>query len=103
MRHEAAAAVMLVALAGCAGEPRTVFEPVTVNVPVPTMPEAPDRLTGPYYFGEAPRFTTPDDPAAVSALDAENERRLRILLQSMGARIDEWGAWYESHTTGPQK
>lgn len=80
------------AVAGCESAP-VVKEPVEVRVPVPVRAEPPEELKNTFHVDHLPEFVSPSEPDASSALDAENEQWLKIMLIKMKTRIRAWEAW----------
>lgn len=80
---------VLVLLAGCASVSRETIE---VKVPVPVKAMPPAELTVPLAT-RPPVFVAPADPKATSALTAEGERTLKVLLLELLTRVRAWEAW----------
>lgn len=77
----------LVVLAGCTvAVPEPRIEIQTVRVPVEILPVVPPELL--LATPALPRFTSPDDPNAVTALDKINTQRLLELLKFDKGQID---------------
>jgi hypothetical protein len=94
MVRVAVSIVLLLALAGCASrqlEPVFIIE--RVEVPVPVKREPPEWLAEPYRPQRLPEFVPPSDPAATSALTAEGEQALKLLLEGARTRDRAWRAW----------
>jgi hypothetical protein len=74
-------------MAGCTSmAPVPRVEVQTVHVPVEVLPEVPPELMLP--TPALPRFTSPDDPNAATALDEDNTRKLLELLKFDKGQID---------------
>jgi len=89
MRALVFSAMML--LAGCAGQDRIVTK--EVMVPVAVKAEAPDWLAAGYKVELVPKFVSPNDPSASSALTPEGERALRLLIVDLLGRDNAWREW----------
>ncbi len=85
-------ALLLLTTTACVHKPPVTQPPVIVQVPVVTHATPPPELTGPLTT-TLPVFIDPRLPAASSALDTENERVLRALVNDLLARIIAWEAW----------
>ena len=87
----------LIVLAACETlpppEPIRIIETVKVEVPVPVKIEPPRELMEPFTFESLPVFVSPADPAATSALTADGERRLRLLIFDLLGRLGAWQTW----------
>ena len=81
--------VVVLLLAGCASVSRETDE---VKVPVPVKAMPPAELTVPLAT-RPPVFVAPADPKATSALTAEGERTLKVLLLELLTRVRAWEAW----------
>ncbi len=77
-------------LSACA----TVPEPITINVPTPVMPEAPDILTVTPIL-PAPKFVNPGADDAAVCLDRDGVGRLKNIIAELAARETAWRRWYE--------
>lgn len=90
--------VLVWLLAACAGpEPQVVIrrEIVRVEVPVPVRPEIPPELAGGLVM-QRPEFVAPQHPQASSALTAEGEVALKLLLLELKTRDEQWRQVYLS-------
>ena len=94
VRHVVCIALGLV-LAGCSTLPRPPAEirTVEVKVPVPVRRDAPGELLTPLKPGALPRFVSPADPKASSALTPDGERSLKEIIADLLARDAAWRAW----------
>jgi len=98
-RHVLAAVVVLSLGPACRHRPPVVVPPVEiirvqrVDVPVAIRVAPPAELLAAPVGVPLPVFVAPTDPAASSALTAEGERRLRVLLNDLLTRIAAWKAW----------
>ena len=84
--------IMLVAsLTACAGqEPIVPKEPM---IPVLAKAEAPDWLAAGYKPEALPKFVSPSDPRASSALTPEGEKALRLIILDLIGRDRAWQEW----------
>lgn len=80
-----AAFVALCLLSGCARWMPTRVE--RVEIPVVYRAAPPPELLQPFTPSARPAFMTPDQSGAVAAMDAENVRRLKLLVEDLHA----WG------------
>jgi hypothetical protein len=78
-------------LAGCTTQERIVTR--DVMIPVPAKPAAPDWLMVDYKPEALPEFVSPADPAASSALTADGERALRLIILDLQSRLAAWREW----------
>lgn len=74
----------------CSHNPKV--QTVEIKVPVPVQAVPPPELLAPLN-AQIPFFISPIDPKASSALDQENERIFRALINDLLARIAAWQAW----------
>lgn len=81
----------MIFLASCATQDRIVTK--EVMVPVPTKAEAPDWLMVGYKAELVPKFVSPNNPSASSALTPEGERALRLLIVDLLGRDNAWREW----------
>lgn len=90
--------VCLLLLSLACSHPKPVVSP-PIEIPVATKAVPPPELTAP-MVSQLPLFINPALPAASSALDTENERVLRALINDLINRIIAWEAWaYDPATT----
>ena len=67
----------------------------TVNIPVAVKAIPPKALTAP-IADPLPTFIAPTDPHASSALTAEGEKQLKILIHDLNAKVNAWTTWASS-------
>lgn len=85
----------LVTITGCcppAPAPIIKREVVTVEVPVQIKTKLPPEIVNGSGV-DLPEFVTPGDPAATSALTAEGERRLKVMLlifKDLRTAVKQW-------------
>lgn len=77
--------------------PRVITRTVEVRVPVAVERAAPAALLAPIAH-RPPTFIAPTDPAATSALSAEQEGVLRDWIAELIARDRAWRAWARVET-----
>jgi len=70
----------------------TKIETQTVEVPVVVARVPPAELTAP-VAPVLPKFVSPDDKQATSALTAEGERQFQALVEELLSRLAAWQAW----------
>ena len=92
---------LLLTTIACGHKPPVVQPPTIVQVPVVVHATPPPELTAP-LAPTLPVFIDPRLPAASSALDTENERILRALVNDLLARIIAWEAWAYDPANHPQ-
>lgn len=78
---------------GVKPEPVTIVKTVQVKVPVPVARTPPIELSAPYAPDKLPKFVSPADPAATSALTREGEIALKLLIHDLLVRDGSWRAW----------
>ena len=89
---------LILALTACASTPQTEVVTEQVKVPVPTMPDLPERLAEPYAVPELPEFMPPETAGAVVALDQPGVEALQDLIDSLDSRRRAWRTWWrENH------
>lgn len=95
--------LILALLQGCSADPVIVYRPVEVKIPVPVRAEPPPALVKPYQPSSLPRFISPQDPAARSALSDADLNHLKALLRTLKTRDDAWRAWAVQPPQGADK
>lgn len=87
----------LIVLAACETRPVPapvrIVDTVKVEVPVEVRPVPPAELMAPFVPEALPVFVAPTDPAATSALTADGEKKLRLLIFDLWSRVEAWRAW----------
>lgn len=83
----------LILLMLCLLLPACAAAPLEVKVPIITKAIPPVELADPYQPKAVPKFVSPDDKRATSAMTPEGERLLQELLLEMKTRIRAWEAW----------
>lgn len=91
MKH--LAILTLLALAGCAGEPR--IETQVVKVPVYQKTTPPAELMACPVLGPLPVFLPVDGKPTWAALDEKGQHQLIDLLLAQKGCVEAWRAWAE--------
>lgn len=93
--------ILFIILSGCSlsrhpePEIRYITRTVTVDVPIPYVPDVPPELRV-RYIPQVPSFVPPSHSDARVALTLDDSAKLQSLILGLKSRLDAWELWHST-------